>query len=138
MSATITETVVAWDLSVLVPLAGAALAFVLGGAWYALLGAPAAAGADAPLSRPGGLTALVEVGRCLVLAAVVTVLALLTGSGTWWQGLLLGVLLFAGFPLVLWTGAVWHERTPVRTALVHGGDWLVKLLAVGALVGALL
>ena len=72
-----------------------------------------------------------------MLAGVVTALAVLTGADTWWQGLLLGVLLFVGFPLVLWTGALWHERTPLRTALVHGGDWLVKLLAVGALVGAL-
>jgi hypothetical protein len=121
----------------LVALAGAALAFVLGGAWYATLGAPAAAADGERPSRPGGLTALVETVRCLLLAAVVTTLALLTGADTWWQGLLLGVLLFVGFPLVLWTGAMWHERTPLRTALVHGGDWLIKLVAVGALVGLL-
>ncbi len=123
--------------AVLPALAGAVLAFVLGGAWYAVLGAPAAASDARDASRPGGLTALVEVVRCLVLAGVVTALAVLTGADTWWQGLLLGALLFVGFPLVLWTGAMWHERTPLRTALVHGGDWLVKLLAVGALVGAL-
>jgi hypothetical protein len=121
----------------LVALAGAALAFVLGGAWYATLGAPAAAADGERLSRPAGLTALVETVRCLLLAAVVTTLALLTGADTWWQGLLLGVLLFVGFPLVLWTGAMWHERTPLRTALVHGGDWLIKLVAVGALMGLL-
>lgn len=73
-----------------------------------------------------------------MLAVVVTVLAVLTGADTWAQGLLLGVLLFAGFPLVLWTGAMWHERTPLRAAALHGGDSLVKLLGVGALVGALL
>lgn len=125
-------------LPVLPALAGAVLAFVLGGAWYAVLGAPAASVPDAAPPRAGGLTALVEAGRCLLLAVVVTVLAVLTGAATWAQGLLLGVLLFAGFPLVLWTGAMWHERTPLRTAALHGGDWLVKLLAVGALVGALL
>ena len=125
-------------LPVLPVLLGALLAFVLGGVWYAVLGAPAASAPDAPPPRSGALTALVEVARCLVLAAVVTVLAALTGAGTWPQGLLLGALLFVGFPLVLWTGAVWHERTPPRTAAVHGGDWLGKLLAVGALVAALL
>ncbi len=123
--------------AVLPALAGAVLAFVLGGAWYAALGAPAASSEREIASRPGGLTAVVEVVRCLVLAGVVTALAVLTGADTWWQGLLLGALLFVGFPLVLWTGAMWHERTPLGTALVHGGDWLVKLLAVGALVGAL-
>ena len=122
--------------AVLSALAGAVLAVVLGGAWYAALGAPAPSGGETP-SRPGGPTALIEIVRGLVLAGVVATLSLLTGADTWWQGLLLGALLFVGFPLVLWTGAMWHERTPVRTALVHGGDWLVKLLAVGALVGAL-
>lgn len=120
--------------ALVVPAAGA-LAFVLGGAWYAVLGAPG--GGDAP-ARPAGLTAMVEVARCLVLAAVVTGLAVATGAGTWWQGLLLGLALFVGFPLVLWTGALWHERTPLRAAAVHAGDWLVKLLAAGTLVGALL
>lgn len=120
---------------VLVALAGAALAFVLGGAWYAALGAPG--GADGP-PRSGPLTALVEVVRCLVLAGVVTGLAAAAGAGTWRHGLVLGLVLFAGFPLVLWTGAMWHERTPLRTAAVHAGDWLVKLAAVGTLAGALL
>ncbi len=117
-------------------LAGALLAFVLGGAWYAVLRAPSADG-GAP-SRPAGLTALVEAARCLVLACVVSGLVRLVGADTWWLGALLGLALFVGFPLVLWSGAMWHERTPWRTAAVHAGDWLVKLLAVGALVGALL
>lgn len=116
-------------------LVGGALAFVLGGAWYAVLGAPSAS--DHP-PRPAGGTALVEVARCLVLSSVVTGLAVATGVGSWWQGLLLGLALFVGFPLVLWTGALWHERTPLRAAAVHAGDWLVKLLAVGTLLGALL
>lgn len=120
---------------VLAALAGAALAFVLGGAWYAVLGAPGSSDAQ---PRPAALTASVEAVRCLALSAVVTGLAAAVGADTWWQGLLLGLVLFAGFPLVLWTGAMWHERTPVRTAAVHAGDWLVKLVAVGTLVGTLL
>ena len=47
-----------------------------------------------------------------------------------------GVALWTGFPVVLWVGAVVHERTPVRLAAIHAGDWLLKLLAVGALLGA--
>ena len=49
-------------------------------------------------------------------------------------GLVLGAALFVGFPLVLWVGAIVHEGTPVRKAVLHGGDWLVKLLAIGAIV----
>jgi Protein of unknown function (DUF1761) len=44
--------------------------------------------------------------------------------------LLLGLALWIGFPFVLWTGAVVHEKTPWKLAAIHAGDWLPKLLAV--------
>ena len=43
--------------------------------------------------------------------------------------------MFAGFPLVLWTGAILWEKTPWKLAALHGGDWLFKLLLIGAIVG---
>ena len=52
-------------------------------------------------------------------------------------GLLLGLALWIGFPLVLWVGAIVHEKTPVRLAAIHAGDWLVKLPAVGVLVAVI-
>jgi hypothetical protein len=45
--------------------------------------------------------------------------------------------LWVGFPLVLWVGAVVHERTPLKLAAIHGGDWLIKLLAIGVIVAAI-
>jgi hypothetical protein len=60
--------------------------------------------------------------------AVATVAAFLSG------GALLGLVLWVGFPLVLWTGAVIHEATPVRLAALHAGDWLLKLLLIGVVV----
>ena len=75
-----------------------------------------------------------EVLRCLVLVAVVAWLASEAGIDDLAGGLALGAALFAGFPLVLWTGAIIHENTPVRLAVLHGGDWLIKLLLVGAVV----
>ena len=39
-------------------------------------------------------------------------------------------------PLVLLSGSVVWERVPVPRAALHTGDWLVKLVAIGALVGA--
>jgi hypothetical protein len=41
------------------------------------------------------------------------------------------------FPLVLWTGAMLHERTPLARAAIHGGGRLLKLVLIGAVVGAL-
>jgi hypothetical protein len=109
-------------------LVAAVAAFVIGSAYYSLLGGPAG---ETP---PWKLAA--EVVRCLALAAVVAGLAArgeVDGVGS---GLLLGLVLWVGFPLVLWAGAMLWERTPFRLAALHGGDWLLKLLAVGAIVSA--
>jgi hypothetical protein len=71
-----------------------------------------------------------------VLVCVVAWLASEAGIDDLAGGLALGAALFAGFPLVLWVGAVVHEKTPVGKAVLHAGDWLVKLLAIGAIVSA--
>jgi Protein of unknown function (DUF1761) len=52
----------------------------------------------------------------------------------WTGGLLLGLTLWVGFPFVLWVGAVIHEKTPGKLAVIHAGDWLVKLLVVAVIV----
>jgi hypothetical protein len=107
-------------------LAAAVAAFVIGAVYYSLAGGE---GGETP---PWKLA--VEVLRCLVLAAVVAGLAARGEIETLAGGLLLGLALWIGFPLVLWTGAMLWERTPLRQAVLHGGDWLVKLLAIGAIV----
>ena len=106
---------------------GTVVTFVLGGAYYAIF---AAEGGDMPPWKVG-----IEILRCLVLVAVVVALAAEAGVETVMGGLALGAALFAGFPLVLWVGAIVHEGTPVRKAVLHGGDWLLKLLALGVIVG---
>jgi hypothetical protein len=102
-------------------------AFICGGAYYSVLGP------DSDATMPPWKLA-VEVLRCLILAAVVAGLAVQGRIDTWTGGLVLGVALWIGFPLVLWIGAVIHENTPLRPAVIHGGDWLVKLLLVGVIV----
>jgi Protein of unknown function (DUF1761) len=110
-------------------LAATVAAFVAAGAYYSVVPTP---GGDMP---PWKLA--VELGRCLVLAAVVAGLAAHGDVDTWTGGLLLGLVLWIGFPFVLWVGAVIHENTPIRLAVVHGGDWLLKLLLVGTVVALL-
>jgi hypothetical protein len=110
-------------------LAGTLAAFIVGSTYYALLVSDDGAGAQ---PRPWQLG--VEVLRCLVLSAVVAGLAAQAEITSAAGGLLLGLALWVGFPLVLWTGAMLWERTPLRQAALHGGDWLLKLLVLGALV----
>ncbi len=42
--------------------------------------------------------------------------------------------LWLGFPVVLWTGAVMWEKVPSKLALIHAGDWLLKLLVITLIV----
>ncbi|MET0815939.1 MAG: DUF1761 domain-containing protein [Solirubrobacteraceae bacterium] len=105
-------------------------AFLSGGAYYTVLDP------DADDGMPPWKLA-VEVLRCLVLAAVVAGLASQIEIDEWTGGLLLGLVLWIGFPFVLWTGAVIHENTPVRLAALHAGDWLLQLLLIGVIVSVL-
>ncbi len=123
------------DVELPAVLAAAVAGFVLSGAWYGAFGGQLAAAGSAAEARPGRWWIGVELLRSLVVAAVVVGLAARAGVDGVAEGLLLGLALWVGFPLVLWTGAMLHERTPWRLAAVHGGDWLVKLLALAAIAG---
>lgn len=116
-------------MNVIAILVAAAAAFVLGGFYYAIVGKQLAKVSETAASgepmKPWQLA--VELARCVVLATVIACLVSLTGADEWLDGLGLGLLLWVGFPLVLWVGAIVHERTPPKLALIHGGDWLVKL-----------
>ena len=112
-------------------------AFLLGAAWYAPLGATLArlspAYADA---RPmGAREVLLELLRCATLATVVTILLGRLDPGGVAGAAGTGLLLWAGFPAVLLTGSVLHERVPWRLAAIHAGDWLVKLVVISVIAG---
>ncbi|MDL5156237.1 DUF1761 family protein [Actinomycetospora termitidis] len=106
--------------------------FIISSVYYAVLGARLARWSPAYATpRPAGLTVVVELVRNVVLASVVAGFFLTTSLGT----ALLGALaLWVAFPLVLLTGSVYHERTDPRLAVVHAGDWLVKVVVVTLVV----
>lgn len=126
------------DLDVLAVPAATVAAFVLSGAWYAAFGSQLAAtrGAAAADEAMPAWKVGVELLRSLVLSAVVAGLASRADVDGLAGGLLLGLVLWLAFPLVLWTGAVIHEGTRWQLAAIHGGDWLAKLLVIGAIVSA--
>lgn len=124
------------DVEILAVLAAAVAAFAIGGTYYSVFGEQLAAASDVAAAdeQPPPWVPAAELGRCLVLAVVVAGLASQGEIDELAGGLALGLALWIGFPLVLWTGAMIHENTPWRLAAIHAGDWLLKLLAVGALV----
>ena len=115
-------------------------AFLLSGAWYALLPAqssPSATG-EAPAAKASSSPVLAgEILRSAVVATVIAGLAATLDAASIGEGALLGLVLWVGFPAVLFAGSIIHERYPVRLAAVHLGDWLLKLVLIGVIVGAL-
>jgi hypothetical protein len=117
----------------------AVAAFVFSSVWYMAL-APVEMRVLGPAApdrggRPAPAKALLELVRTAVVAAVVAGLARaldLDGVGS---TLLLGLVLWVGFPLMLLTGSIMWESVPAVTAALHAGDWLIKLLVIALVVG---
>ena len=123
------------ELEVSMMLVASAAAFLLSGAYYTVVPRPATAGEDANAGAMSPWLMVAELVRVLVLVAVVAVLMDLSGVSGWGEGAIFGFVLWVGFPLVLWVGAILHERTPWRMAALHGGDWLLKLVVIAVILG---
>jgi arginine exporter protein ArgO len=127
------------DVDAIAVLVGTVAAFVLGGAYYAAFGEQLATVSEAAAAQEPTppSTLAIEVLRSLLVAAVVAGIAAQGEIDYWAGGLLLGLALWVGFPLVLWIGAVVHDKAPAKLAVIHAGDWLVKLLAISVLIAVL-
>jgi hypothetical protein len=119
-------------------LVAAITVFVLGWLWYSPLlfykpwmrargidPAVAMAGAKMPAGK-----LVIELVRCIVLAYVVAHFVALLGITSWMIAAHFGLLLWFGLPVILLTGSILWENTPVKVAAIHAGDWLVKLLVI--------
>ncbi|MDG4810975.1 DUF1761 domain-containing protein [Micromonospora sp. WMMD1120] len=110
------------------------VAAIVSFAFYSVVPAAPAVVETAP-TRPQAWQVIAEALRNAVTATLTAGL-LIAGD---WSGLAAGVLLglaLWALPVVLLAGSVVWENVPVRSATLHGADWLIKLLAIGAIVGA--
>ena len=123
------------DVNVWAILVAAVAVQVVSTVYYIALGkqmaplSPAYAEADSS-ARPPGWKLAVELVRNLVLATVVACLAKQIEVSGAADGVKLGLGLWVGFPVVLWTGAVLWEKYAPKLAVIHAGDWLLKLLII--------
>jgi hypothetical protein len=79
---------------------------------------------------PNAAKALCELFRTFVLAYVVAHLVLRLNIADWRDALRLGLWLWVGFPVVLLTGSMLWQNVPWQLALIHSGDWLIKLILI--------
>jgi uncharacterized protein DUF1761 len=108
-----------------------AAAFAVSGVYYGI--APSSQTRPVP-QRAIGAQVLVELVRNLAVAALVA--GLLVAAD--WSGVVDGALVglsLSILPVVLLAGSVFHEGVPMRHAALHAGDWLLKLVATGSIVG---
>ncbi|HJQ78099.1 MAG TPA: DUF1761 domain-containing protein [Acidimicrobiia bacterium] len=112
--------------------------FLLSGAYYLVVAARLAevSGVAAEEETRRWIYA-VELIRTLVIVVVVAALVDLANIEGFAGGALLGAVLWIGFPLMLWVGAILHERTPLRLAAIHAVDWLIKLVVTAAIIAGI-
>ncbi len=75
-----------------------------------------------------------ELVRNIVLALVLAYLVVQLGVVNWTGALLLGFLLWVGFPVILFTGSIMRENYPWKLAAIHAGDWLVKIVLIAVIL----
>jgi hypothetical protein len=78
---------------------------------------------------------LLELARSVLLGAVIAGLARTADLHSVGSSVLLALVLWLGFPFVLLTGSMMWEKVPAVTAILHAGDWLLKLIVISVIVG---
>jgi hypothetical protein len=128
------------DLNLVAIVVAAVVVLVMSTVYYIAFGkqlaqlSPAYADAAASNARPPAWQIAVELVRSLVVASVIAKLAQLLDITDWTGAVQLGIALWIGFPVVLWTGAVMWEKVPFKLAVIHAGDWLLKILVIAVVV----
>jgi hypothetical protein len=124
------------ELNYVAIIVAAIAAFIISGVWYGALGGQLAElhPAYADTGSPSARDVTVELARNLVVALVVAGLADQIGVTGWGGAAILGFVLWIGFPVVLLTGSVCHEKVPAKLAAIHAGDWLLKLIVITIIV----
>lgn len=76
-----------------------------------------------------------EFFRSLVVAFVVAYFVARFGVVGWEAALWFAVLVWIGFPFMILTGSVLWDNRPWKFAVIHSGDWLMKLVLMTVIFG---
>jgi hypothetical protein len=124
------------DVNYLAIVVATVAVFVLSSVWYSVFAKQLAElhPAYAGTRRMPVWKVVVELLRSFVVAMVLAGVTARLGVSDWTGALLLGFVMWIGFPVVLWTGAAMWENVPAKLAAIHAGDWLLKLLVISVIV----
>ncbi|HEY4388193.1 MAG TPA: DUF1761 domain-containing protein [Ktedonobacteraceae bacterium] len=116
----------------------ALVAFVASSVWYIVLGKELATVSPAfaeGLQKRQPWKMLFVIAQHLLIALVLAYFIGRLGKVDWLGAVLIGVLLWIGLSAMQWVGSMVWEKVPLKLAVIHAGDWLVKLIIISALVG---
>jgi hypothetical protein len=116
----------------------AVAAFIISSVYYTVatpLERRAVGAAALDRGRPQPWKILTELLRTAIVASAFAWIAHHGGDLDIRHGLVLALIMWAGFPLVLLTGSVIWEKVHPATAAMHAGDWLIKLLLIAVILG---
>jgi Protein of unknown function (DUF1761) len=124
------------EMNYLAIVVAALAAFVVSFMWYSVFGAELAKVSPAfAEQKPAPWKMLVILGSSLVIAFVVSYVIGLAGDVSWVSAVGIGALLWLGLAATQWVNSMVGENVPFKMALIHAGDWLVKLVLIAFIVG---
>ena len=112
----------------------AGAAFVASAVWYTVFGKVMMELSRAADTGASVWTMLFVIAQSLIVAFMVAYFVSRVGISGFAGAAGLGALLWI-FPAAILLGSVVHEGVPLALAAIHAGDWLVKLLLIGVVVG---
>lgn len=114
---------------------GAAFAaFIASAVYYAVFAKQRAKLSSGKVEGPSPIKIALELVRNLILATILSYFIKKMGVASGGEMVLVALMLWIAFPVLLLTGSIMYEKTPVKLAILHAGDWLLKLLIMLAIV----
>jgi hypothetical protein len=113
-------------------------AFILSSIWYITFGKTRADLLKVKFDkerRPEPHVIALELLRTFVLALLFSIILSHFKTINLDQSLLLGIILWMAFPVILLSGSAIWDKIPIKLAVIHAGDWLLKLLLIAFVVG---
>ena len=114
------------------------VAFVASAIWYIIFGKEMAkvspAFAEQQQKRePWKMGAVIA--QSIVIAFVLAYIIARSGAINWLDAAWIGFILWLGLSAMQWVGSMLWEKAPLKMALIHGGDWLLKMILISIIVG---
>ena len=114
------------------------VAFVASAIWYIVFGKEMAKVSTAfaeQQQRPAPWKMGAVIVQSIVIAFVLAYIIARSGSTGWLDAAWIGFILWLGLSAMQWVGSMLWENVPFKMALIHGGDWLLKMVLISIIVG---